>query len=321
MIVVTGAAGFIGSCLAGGLNQAGFDDLVLADDFSRQEKQMNLEGKRYACKIGRDDIFNWLKENHRRVSFIFHMGARTDTAEKDTAIFNRLNLNYSKRLWRICSEYELPLVYASSAATYGSGELGYNDDHRLIPGLQPLNPYGISKQLFDIWALEQGHAPPLWAGLKFFNVYGPNEYHKDRMASAIMHLYKQISEGGGVRLFRSHREGIEDGEQQRDFVYVRDIIQVCLFLMEKRPESGIYNVGTGRARTFRDLALATFRAMGREAVISFVDTPESIRGNYQYYTRAEISKLRSAGYSKEFFSLEEGVYDYVNNYLSKSSYL
>ena len=317
MIVITGAAGFIGSCLAADLDRAGNAGLVLVDEFSRKDKQKNLEGRRFAEKTGRDEIFSWLDKNHSRVTFVIHMGARTDTAEKDPLVFDKLNLGYSKRLWQLCSRYRLPLIYASSAATYGSGELGYSDDHSLITRLRPLNEYGISKHRFDIWALGQKQAPPFWAGLKFFNVYGPNEYHKGRMASAVLHLYRQITENGRVSLFRSHKKDVEDGQQKRDFVYIKDIASVCRFLMEKRPQSGIYNVGTGSARSFIDLALGTFQAAGKEPAISFTDTPASIRDNYQYYTCADISKLRSAGYKREFYSLENGVRDYVTNYLQK----
>ncbi|MCC7245354.1 MAG: NAD-dependent epimerase/dehydratase family protein, partial [Saprospiraceae bacterium] len=208
----------------------------------------------------------------------------------------------------------------SSAATYGLGETGYVDDHSLIPGLRPLNPYGQSKQDFDVWVLEQTTgakqaAPPHWAGFKFFNVYGPNEYHKGRMASVIMHTVRQIKATGGMKLFRSHRPDFSDGGQSRDFIYVKDVVDVLLFFMEKRPENGIYNLGTGKARSFLDLAVGTFNAMHLEPNISFIDTPADIRDTYQYFTEADMSKLRSAGYHEPFYGLEAGIEDYVQRYL------
>jgi ADP-L-glycero-D-manno-heptose 6-epimerase len=209
------------------------------------------------------------------------------------------------------------MVYASSAATYGGGELGYNDDHSIIPQLKPLNPYGESKNDFDIWALQQESSPFFWAGLKFFNVYGPNEYHKGRMASVIFHAYNQIAEKGSMKLFRSHRPDFADGGQMRDFVYVKDVVEVCMFLMHHRKNSGIYNLGSGQARSFNDLALASFQAMGKVPSIEFVDTPADIRDKYQYFTEANMAKLISIGYNKPFHTLEEGVHDYVTNYLQQ----
>lgn len=315
MIIVTGAAGFIGSCMVARLNENGYKDLVLVDDFSRKEKARNLENKTYSALVNRDMFFEWLEQNHRMVQFIIHLGARTDTTEFDMSVFDRLNLNYTKRMWEACVTYGLPLVYASSAATYGAGELGYEDRHDIVEQLQPLNPYGISKNEFDKWALKQEKKPWFWAGLKFFNVYGPNEYHKGRMASVIFHTFNQIGATGAMRLFRSHRPDFKDGEQLRDFVYVKDVTSVILFLMTHRDHSGLYNVGTGKARTFLDLASDTFRAMGREPQISFIDTPADIRDKYQYFTEARMDKLRSIGYDVPFHTLEEGVTDYVQQYL------
>lgn len=319
-IVVTGAAGFIGSCLVSRLNKAGFENVVVVDDFSKTEKDHNLEGKTIGAKIGRKDFNAWLRDFAEEVDFVFHIGARTDTTEFDKNIFDELNVNYSKEVWKTCSKYMIPLVYASSAATYGMGEHGYKDDHDVIGKLCPLNPYGDSKNDFDKWVLEQTETPPFWAGLKFFNVYGPNEYHKGRMASVIFHAFNQISKTGGMRLFRSHNENYKDGEQLRDFVYVKDVVDVCLFLMEESPESGIYNLGSGTARTFLDLTRNTFSAMGIDENISFIDTPEDIRDKYQYYTEADMQKLINAGYAKPFHTLEEGVADYVTNYLAKQEY-
>jgi ADP-L-glycero-D-manno-heptose 6-epimerase len=320
MIVVTGAAGFIGSCLVNKLNQKGFKDIVVVDDFSKTEKHNNLKNKTFRQKLDRMIFFEWLKERHSQVSFIFHIGARTDTTEFNKDIFDTLNLNYSKQLWEICASKHIPLVYASSAATFGAGEHGYSDDHELVSRLKPLNPYGDSKNDFDKWVLMQTAAPPFWAGLKFFNVYGPNEYHKGRMASVIFHTYHQIRQTGTMNLFRSHKPDFKDGEQLRDFVYVKDVVAVCNYLMLHKGQSGIFNLGTGVARTFVDLAKATFAAMNLPANIGFIDTPSDIRDKYQYYTCAEMDKLRMAGYDKSFFTLEEGVNDYVRNYLMNSTY-
>ena len=319
MIVVTGAAGFIGSCLVSKLNECGYDQLVLVDDFSRPDKERNFTGKKYQLKVAREDFFNWLSAHHQTVDFIFHLGARTDTTEFRKEIFDHLNLEYSKKVWQACVRYGIPLVYASSAATYGSGEHGYKDDHELVGQLKPLNPYGDSKNDFDKWVLSQKQQPLFWAGLKFFNVYGPNEYHKGRMASVIFHAFNQIKHSGEVKLFRSHREGYRDGEQLRDFVYVKDVTEVCLFLMKNRSVSGIFNLGSGKARTFLDLARNTFKAMGVPEKIVFIDTPEDIRDKYQYFTEADMSKLIKAGFALPFTSLEDGVREYVASYLMKNA--
>lgn len=315
MIVVTGAAGFISSCLVSKLNEDRFYDLVLVDDFSHPEKNKNFEGKKFIAKVDRMEFPQWLRENESQVQFVFHLGARTDTTEFDKEIFDRLNLNYSKEIWNICVEKSIPLVYASSAATYGGGEFGYKDDEAIIPQLKPLNPYGDSKNDFDKWVLTQEKAPLFWAGLKFFNVYGPNEYHKGRMASVILHAFRQITEKGEMKLFRSHRPDFADGGQMRDFVYVKDVVEVCMFLMHHRQNSGIYNLGSGKARMFKDLAESTFHAMGLEPKIDYIDTPIDIRDKYQYFTEADMSKLIGIGYDRPFHSLEEGVSDYVKNYL------
>lgn len=315
MIIVTGAAGFIGSCLIARLNQDNFNAIIAVDDFSKTEKEKNLIGKRIKERVERETFFEWLEQNYREVEFIFHLGARTDTTEFDESIFKHLNLEYSKKIWQACVQYQIPLVYASSAATYGLGELGYDDDEAKIPKLKPLNPYGQSKQDFDVWALQQAQKPFFWAGLKFFNVYGPNEYHKGRMASVVFHAFNQIKETQSVKLFRSHNPDYLDGGQKRDFIYVKDVVEVCMFLMENRKHSGIYNLGSGKARTFLDLAKNTFRAMGVEPKITFIDTPADIRDKYQYFTEAKMRKLKSIGYAKPFHTLEEGIKDYVQNYL------
>ncbi len=318
MIVVTGAAGFIGSCLVSFLNGQGFSDLVLVDDFSKTLKNRNLEGKSFQEKVDRKKFFEWLELNHKSVSFIFHIGARTDTTEFNMAVFDELNLNYSKTLWDACSRYGIPMIYASSAATYGDGSLGYDDkDPSLSFRLQPLNPYGISKNEFDKWVLQQEHHPPYWYGLKFFNVFGPNEYHKGRMASVVFHAYQQGEAGKSIRLFRSHKPEFNDGEQLRDFVYVKDVVNVLFFLMNHQNTPGIYNLGTGKARTFLDLGKAVFSALHLQPDIQFIDTPEDIRDKYQYFTEASMEKLLSIGYDTPFYTLEAAVNDYISLYLKK----
>jgi ADP-L-glycero-D-manno-heptose 6-epimerase len=320
MIVITGAAGFIASCFVARLNQEGYNDLVLVDDFSKTQKAANYQQKKYSLLLDRKELITWLDENHQWVQMIFHLGARTDTTEFNTELLYELNLDYSKRVWEKCVRYGLPLVYASSAATYGDGALGFDDAHEFSEKLIPLNPYGISKNDFDKWALTQEKKPYFWAGLKFFNVYGPNEYHKSRMASVIFHTFHQVKEHGFVRLFRSHRPDFKDGEQSRDFVYVKDVCNVLFFFMLKRKTSGIYNLGSGQARTFNDLAKAVFHALELAPDIRYIDTPEDIRDKYQYFTEARMDKLRNAGFLLPFTSLEQGVEDYVKHYLLTNSY-
>ena len=319
MITITGAAGFIGSALAARLNEEGFQDLVLVDDFqSRADKARNHASRTCAERVDRTEFPAWLEANANQVQFVFHLGARTDTTEQDRTLFDRLNLHYSQDIWRLCVQHGLPLVYASSAATYGAGEHGYSDAHAGVDRLKPLNPYGDSKQDFDKWALaeaEAHRAPYFWAGLKFFNVYGPGEYHKGRMASVVMHAFRQIGDTGGMKLFRSHRDDYADGEQLRDFVYVRDVVDVCHWLMHHRKDSGLYNLGSGQARSFLDLTRATFRALDVPENIGFIDTPEDIRDTYQYFTEADLSKLRGIGYDRTMTSLEEGVTEYVKEFL------
>jgi len=320
MIIITGAAGFIGSCIAGKLNNKGITDIILVDDFSRADKFLNVEHKSYRERIHRDLFFGWCEKHGCEIDYFLHIGARTDTAEFDKNVFDRLNVNYSKSVWKLCSENNIPLIYASSAATYGLGELGYKDDHDIVSSLKPLNPYGESKNEFDEWALGQEETPPFWVGLKFFNVYGPNENHKARMASVIFHAYHQIRNNGMVKLFRSHNPDFKDGEQLRDFIYVKDVVDVIYFLMQRGKDSGLYNLGTGKARTFLDLVRATFKSMDEKENIQFIDTPEDIRDKYQYFTEADMSKLHSAGYDFPLYSLEEGIEEYVAGYLLKGRY-
>lgn len=320
MIVVTGAAGFIGSCLISRLNQDFFNHIIAVDDFSKLDKLPNLDNKKIRERVERSQFFEWLEANKEHVEFIFHIGARTDTTEFDKSIFDELNVEYSQKIWNACVENQIPLVYASSAATYGLGEYGYADDETIIPKLKPLNPYGDSKNEFDIWALKQEKKPFFWAGLKFFNVYGPNEYHKARMASVIFHAFNQIKANKKMKLFRSHNPNFKDGEQLRDFIYVKDLIEVCIFLMNHRKNSGIYNLGSGKARTFLDLGKNVFKNLQINEDIEFIDTPIDIRDKYQYFTEAKMEKLISIGYNKPFHTLEEGVADYVNNYLKDHKY-
>ncbi len=324
VILLTGAAGFIGSYLLGYLNQEGYEQIIITDEFSRADKLPNYSRKKYLQQVEREDLFDWLKSSDIKIDFIFHLGARTDTTEFDYRIHEKLNLEYSKEVWKYCVEKNIPLVYASSAATYGAGEMGYNDDHALVHQLKPLNPYGISKNEFDKWLLEQSADCRLpaagWQGLKFFNVYGPNEYHKGRMASVIFHAFNQLKETGKVKLFRSHRPDFKDGQQLRDFIYVKDVASVCVWLMQHPVASGLYNLGTGKARSFEDLAKATYAGLGLPPSIEYIDMPEDIRDKYQYYTEANMQKLISAGYTRPFTSLEEGVADYVKHFLKGHLY-
>ncbi len=338
-IIVTGAAGFIGSCMVQYLNENGFDNLILVDDFGVEQKRVNWESKKCIQIVERYNLFNWLAETDEKISTIIHLGARTDTTEFDYSIHETLNVQYSKDIWQYCTAKQIPLIYASSAATYGNGDLGYNDDHEVPFKLEPLNPYGVSKNEFDKWAITQqsvggqGATPPFWAGLKFFNIYGPNEYHKGRMASVIWHSFNQIKNTGLVNLFKSHRPDFNDGEQLRDFVYVKDLVKVIFWMATQKVddikatvsdtaiietnqlESGLYNLGTGSARSFFALASATFKGLDIEPNIAFVDMPIDIRDKYQYFTEANMAKLTKAGYTDHFYTLEEGVDDYVRNYL------
>ena len=321
MIIITGAAGFIGSVLAGRLNQNRYANLVLVDDFiARPDKTANWQGKRYERLLSRQEVFPYIESNAVEIECLFHIGAKTDTTLFDSAIFDELNVAYSQRLWRLCAANQIPFLYASSAATYGEGELGYDDNEAVIPQLKPLNPYGQSKQDFDVWALEQSDAPFYWRGFKFFNVYGPNEHHKARMASVIFHAFNQIRQNGKLKLFRSHRPEYKDGEQMRDFIYVMDLVDVLIYSFENRTASGIYNLGSGKARTFLDLGRQVFQSVGLDPQIDFVDTPLDIRDKYQYFTEANMAKLRGIGYHTPFHTLEEGVHDYVTNYLASGKY-
>ncbi len=324
-IVVTGTAGFIGSACVQFFNEQGWNQLLLVDDFGVEAKRNNWEKKQFVKVIERQSFMEQLPNLEYTIDAIVHLGARTDTTEFNYAIHEALNVEYSKALWNYATKKQIPFIYASSAATYGGGENGYDDSHAILDKLVPLNPYGVSKNEFDKWAIAQSATPPSWTGLKFFNVYGPNEYHKGRMASVIFHSYNQIKETGLVKLFKSHKEGFKDGEQLRDFVYVKDVVNVIYWMVTKmlsldwdKSLNGLYNLGTGKARSFYDLAANTFTAQGLEPNIEFIDMPLDIRDKYQYFTEANMNKLRAAGYDKPFSSLEEGVADYVKNYLVPS---
>lgn len=313
-IIVTGGAGFIGSNVVQGLNNAGLTDIIIVDHLAtNKEKEKNLTGLNYSQYLDKDELLDLLKSDTiKDLDVIIHLGARTDTTEQNKDFIIKYNTEYSKEVYNYCLKNNCRLIYASSAATYGDGSKGYDDDKR---DLEPLNFYGLSKYLFDEWILNNPQKISQWVGLKFFNVYGPNEYHKGRMASVVFHGFNQIMNEGQIKLFRSHKEGYQDGEQKRDFVYVKDIVKVILFFLVNSDKSGIFNLGTGSARTFYDLAKATFKAMNLDSDITFIDMPEDLRGKYQYFTQAKMDKLRKVGYTEKFYELEEGVEDYVKNYL------
>ena len=319
MVIITGAAGFIGSCLVSKLNSLNKTNLILVDDFSKDQKNKNLSGKLFDKKIDRAIFIKWFEKNANKITEVYHIGARTDTTEFNIDIFNNLNLRYSKSLWKICVENDIPFIYASSAATYGLGELGFDDNHKIVHTLNPLNPYGHSKNDFDKWVLNQEKKPPFWCGFKFFNVYGPNEYHKGRMASVIFHSVIQIQKTKSIKLFKSHNLDYKDGEQLRDFVYVKDVIDILVIMMEKQLDSGIYNLGSGEARTFNDLANIIFNTMNTQSNISYIDIPIDIRDRYQYFTEANMSKLQNVS-KRSFIGLEEGINDYIQNYLLDRKY-
>jgi ADP-L-glycero-D-manno-heptose 6-epimerase len=296
-IVVTGGLGFIGSNMIEHLKENGYNDIICVD---------------------KHNMYSFLDELGKYpIDAIIHLGACTDTCEFDYSIHEELNVEYPKKLWAYASQNEIPFIYASSAATYGDGQYGYDDTHHVIFRLEPLNPYGVSKNEFDKWAVQQEKKPPFWAGLKFFNVYGYNESHKGKMASMVYHAYNQIKENGKVKLFKSYKNEYKDGGQLRDFIYVKDVVEVILWMLkEKKNESGLYNLGTGKTESFLSLAYFVFNSLNLEPNIEFIDMPREIHSKYQYYTKANIIKLYKNGYNKQFTSLEDGVKDYVVNYLN-----
>lgn len=317
MIVITGGAGFIGSSLIWGLNKKGEEDILVVDAIREDERWKNLYGLKFKDYLEKDEFLYLLLSGKLRVpDTIFHMGASSDTTERDVRFMMMNNFEYSKKLAEYAWEKGVRFIYASSGATYGDGSKGFSDDEEKLEELRPLNIYGYSKHLFDVWAKKRGYLNA-FVGLKYFNVYGPNEYHKKDMRSFVCKAYEQIKESGKVRLFKSYKPEYPDGEQKRDFIYIKDAVDITLFFYERRELCGIYNVGTGVPRTWKDLVHAVFNALGLYPVIEYIDMPEEIREQYQYYTCADIGKLRRAGYEGEFTSLEDGVRDYVLNYLEK----
>jgi len=320
MKLVTGAGGFIGSNLVAALDAAG-DEIAICDRLDEPDKMKNLAKRRIAHHVSPEELLDFIHSHPGEIETIFHMGAISSTTETNVPLITEMNVTLPIKIWTWCRDNNVPLIYASSAATYGDGALGFDDEDSVeaLDKLQPLNPYGRSKNEFDIWVAEQVAAgeetPPHWAGLKFFNVYGPNEYHKGGQMSVVPQVFKQISETGGARLFQSHHPDYEDGGQLRDFVWVGDCVDVMLWLEAHPDVSGIFNCGTGQARSFLDLATAVFKAMGKPLEIEYIPTPENIRDKYQYFTQANMSKLLDAGYNKPFTSLEEGVGRYVSDYL------
>lgn len=321
MILVTGGAGFIGSNLVAGLAKAGLGPIAVCDFMGQDDKWKNLAKHPVHEIVHPDDLAGFLERQGASITAVFHMGAISATTETDVDLIMRTNLTLSQDLWRFCIKAGCPMIYASSAATYGDGAQGFVDDNdaSALAALRPLNPYGWSKKLFDDFAISEtakGSTPPFWAGLKFFNVYGPNEYHKGGQRSVAHQLFEQIRDNGQVSLFKSHHPDYQDGGQLRDFVHVDDCVSLMLWLLQNRPDNGVFNCGTGKARSFKDLALATFAAMGKDAKIDFVDTPETIRRHYQYFTEADMTRARNAGYDANGMSLEDGVASYINEFLA-----
>lgn len=328
MILVTGATGFIGSVIVAHLNQLGKQDILICDHFGEGDKWKNLRGLKFSGFVPVEELFDhpmWKKGKGLGFKAIYHMGACSDTTENNMDFLYKNNVEFTNKLLTLATLKDIPIVYASSAATYGAGDEGYSDDHKGIPKLKPLNKYGWSKQLSDEWILSQKKKPKVWFGVKFFNVFGPQEYHKGKMASVVYQGFNQIKDKGEINLFRSHKDGFKDGEQLRDFVYVKDVVRAMIELIEagkKKPTlSGIYNLGTGKARSFYDLASATFIAMDKKPNIKFIDMPVELRNQYQYFTQADMNKLKKALPKFKFMELEEAVRDYVKNHLLQDRYL
>ncbi len=312
MIILTGGAGFIGSNLLAALNRRHGDDILVVDNIAATEKWKNLVGKSFRQYVHKTRLWSWLEQNGAvTVEAIVHLGACTDTMESDFDYLAENNVTYSRKIWRFCTENRIPLVYASSAATYGDGRHGFSDDHDQTAAYEPINAYGYSKHLFDLWALKQSQTPPRWYGLKFFNVYGPCESHKGRMASVAGFAIPQALRSGRIRLFKSHRPGWADGGQKRDFIYVGDVVELILHFLHAAAPSGLYNGGTGTSRSFNDLARAIFTSLKLPERIDYFDMPESLRAGYQYVTEADVGKLAATGFTCGALSLEEGVEHYV----------
>ncbi len=322
MIVVTGGAGFIGSAVVWRLNELGYDEIVIVDRLGKGEKWKNLNGLKYYDFYDKDEFLSQIISDDVtfKIDSIIHLGACSSTTEKDADYLAFNNYKYSQLLASYAIEKNIRFVYASSAATYGSGEEGYTDDESKLEKLRPLNMYGYSKQMFDLWIKKTGYLNSV-AGIKYFNVYGPNEYHKGDMRSVVHKAFEQINETGKVKLFKSYVAEYKDGEQMRDFIYVKDAVEMTLFLWQNKDVNGIFNVGTGKARTWNDLVKALFDALGKPVNIEYIEMPDYLRPKYQYFTQADISKLRKAGFNGNLFTLEKGVEDYVRNYLLKKEYL
>jgi len=313
MIILTGGAGFIGTNTLIELNNRGIEDVLVVDNIGSTEKWKHLVGRKFIDYVNKNDFWNWLERNKQiSVDGVIHLGACSDTTEKDFDYLYKNNVRYSQKLWNFCIERETPFVYASSAATYGDGSQGFSDDHDNMWKLKPINGYGVSKHFFDLWALDQEITPPKWIGLKYFNVYGPFEEHKGKMASVAWHGYNQIKKNSKIRLFKSHRKDYKDGEQKRDFVYVQDVVNMTLAFLDNNIPSGIYNAGTGKAETFNYLALSLFKAMNIEPDIEYFDMPEDIKVKYQYFTKAEMHKAYQDGIVQlPMLNVETGIHNYI----------
>lgn len=322
MIIVTGGAGFIGSALIAALNARQITDILVVDQLGTDRKWKNLQSLSFADYVEKGDFLDMIIEGglDDDVQAVFHLGACSDTTETDASFLIKNNYEYTKLLAQWATDADIRFIYASSAATYGDGSAGFSDDEGRIESLRPLNMYGYSKHLFDLWARRAGLLERV-VGLKFFNVFGPNEYHKGNMCSFIVKAFEQVRDGGTVRLFKSDMPEYGDGEQLRDFIYVRDAVDMTLFFFDNPHLGGLFNVGTGDARTWNDLVIAVFVAMGHKPSIEYIDMPDSIREQYQYFTQADMSKLRTAGYGKQTTSLEDAIRDYVQNYLQQGGYL
>ncbi len=322
MIVVTGGAGFIGSAIVWRLNQLGETNICIVDRLDTGDKWKNLLGLHYDEIMDKDEFLNRIIEENVPfvIDAVIHMGACSSTTEKDADYLLNNNFKYTLELAKYCLPRKARFVYASSAATYGDGSLGYQDDEEALENLRPLNMYGYSKDLFDITAKKTKILDKI-VGLKFFNVYGPNEYHKDDMRSVVHKSFQQIQKEGKVQLFKSYKPEYKDGEQKRDFVYIKDVVDMVLYFLENKDRNGIYNVGSGEARSWKDLVTAVFKALDKPVKIEYIDMPETLRGKYQYFTEADMVKTKQAGYTKAITSLEDGVEDYVKNYLLKNQYL
>ena len=323
MIVITGGAGFIGSGIIWGLNNRGFDNIIIVDRLQRDERWKNLTNLKFADYIDKDTFIEDIKNDNLNLPIegIIHLGACSDTLERDADFLIQNNFEYTKRLAKWSVKKGVRFVYASSAATYGDGSAGFSDEHERLHLLRPLNMYAYSKHIFDLWALRNGLLDDI-AGLKYFNVFGPNEYHKSEMKSIILKSYEQIKESGSIKLFRSHKKKFKDGMQMRDFIYIKDTVDMTLFIYDNHNANGIYNVGTGKARTFYDLAVNVFTALGKKINIEYIEMPDAIRNRYQYFTQADLSKLNNIGYHKNIMQFEDAVSEYIRDYiLSNDKYL